>query len=494
MKVDQKALSEQILSRREWLLVREDGRAFPLLSEEIDIAENGSKVLFSFPNETGYNTWRLNGWEEKGNELAVDVAGAFGRKRQILRLIPRTPASETAAAVEAARLEKANEIAAILDNSPAITIESVRLNMPGGRIAQIIFRDHQLRIGAVYDVTGELTHEALMGAAMAWFDKTLANRKKPVALVHVIAEGRRAHLLQKLHALLSPCWRQIISVHKVSRKPEPPEIKELPKLNISGLWREKARGLDLPKETKPSRTAAKIIAKAPDAIDIIYSRNGETLRFNGLPFARVRRVSGEEKVWFGTGRRMQLLDERNRRHFDDELEQMRLYRTANSPNKRHAYYQASPESWLESILRRDVKLLDANLIPAPIYNQFRSSNDKIDLLALRNDGRLIVVEVKAKPDRDAILQVTDYWRKIELQRRRGALAEADLFAGREIADKPAIIYLAAPALSFHSDTEFFMRSVAPEVEIWRFELHQNWRSRIRVVGRRGQSEPSPANL
>lgn len=483
-------IAAMIASRREWLLIRGDGRAFSLLSEEIEVTAENGKTLFGFPGEKGYNTWRLNGWEENGKELTVDVAGAFGRDQQLIRLIPRTPAAETSAAIEAARLEKANEIAAILNNSTAITIESVRLNMPGGRIAQIIFRDHQLRIAAVYDVTGELTHEALMGSAMVWFDKKLAHRKKPVALVHVVAEGRRAHLLQKLHALLSPRWRQIISIHKVSRKAEPPEIKELPKLNISGLWREKARGLVLPKETRPSRSAADIIAKAPDDIDIIYSRNGETLRFNGMPFARVRRVSGEEKMWFGTGRRLQLLDEQDREQFEDTIEQLRLYRTAGSPNKRHAYYQASPESWLESILRRDIKLLDGNLISAPIYNQFRSSNDKIDLLALRNDGRLVVVEVKAKPDRDAILQVADYWRKIELQRRRGVLAEADLFNGREIADKPAIVYLAAPALSFHSDTEFFMRSVAPEIEVWRFELHQNWRSLIRVIGRRSQSEPS----
>lgn len=190
---------------------------------------------------------------------------------------------------------------------------------------------------------------------------------------------------------------------------------------------------------------------------------------------------------------MQLLDGRNREQFEDEIEQLRLYRTANGANDRHAYFQASPESWLESILRRDVKLLDANLIPAPIYNQFRSSNDKIDLLALRNDGRLVVVEVKAKPDRDAILQAADYWRKIELQRRRGVLAEADLFEGREIADRPAIVYLAAPALSFHPDTEFFMRSIAPEIEIWRFELHQRWREKIRVIGRRSQSESSATN-
>ena len=91
------------------------------------------------------------------------------------------------------------------------------------------------------------------------------------------------------------------------------------------------------------------------------------------------------------------------------------------------------EAWLESILRRNIKLLDANLILSPIYNQFRSSNDKIDLLAIRKDGRLVIIEIKTSPDRDMIFQAADYWRKIELQRRRGVLAEARLFGSQAIA-------------------------------------------------------------
>jgi hypothetical protein len=83
-----------------------------------------------------------------------------------------------------------------------------------------------------------------------------------------------------------------------------------------------------------------------------------------------------------------------------------------------------------------------------------------------------------------IFQAADYWRKIELQRRRGILAEADLFNGREILDKPVLVYLVAPALSFHRDYAFFARAVQPVIELWRFELHENWRKRIKVLARR----------
>ena len=135
-------------------------------------------------------------------------------------------------------------------------------------------------------------------------------------------------------------------------------------------------------------------------------------------------------------------------------------------------------------MRRDIQRLDANLILSPIYNQFRTSNDKIDLLALRRDGRLVIIELKAQPDREMIFQAADYWLKIELQRRRGILREADLFDGREILDKSVLVYLVAPALSFHRDYEFFARALAPEIELWRFELHENWREEINVLARR----------
>ena len=60
-----------------------------------------------------------------------------------------------------------------------------------------------------------------------------------------------------------------------------------------------------------------------------------------------------------------------------------------------------------------------------IYNQFRAERDKIDLLALRKDGRLIIIELKVAPDREMIFQAADYWRKIELQRRKGNLQKAE---------------------------------------------------------------------
>ena len=103
---------------------------------------------------------------------------------------------------------------------------------------------------------------------------------------------------------------------------------------------------------------------------------------------------------------------------------------------------------------------------------------------MRRDGRLVIVELKTSPDREMVLQAADYWRKIELQRRHGVLARARLFGDREILDKPALVYAVAPALSFHRDFEYFARKLAPEIELWRFELREDWRSEVKVIARK----------
>ncbi len=481
-------LRDLITERPEWLLARETAGNFPLMSSEIEVVEEDGKAHFGFIDEAGFHSWRLNGFEIEGSELAVDVAGSFARNREVMRLIPRTAAVEITAELERARLEKANEVAGLIEsNFYGVKLGRVALNVENGRIAQIEFETaEKVPIAAMADITASLTAESVFTAAISWADKISLRKKRPISDVWIICEKRRSRLAQKLHALLTERWRAKLTIIEVDRRTEPIKLTEMPKRKIRDLWREKPQKLIMPARFEPSRVSQRIIELAPDAIDIVFARNGETLRFRGLPFARIRTLMGVEKAWFGVGRALRSLTNENWDDLVDLVNELEMIRSFDSPNKRHEFYRSASEAWLESILRSNIKLLDANLILSPIYNQFRFSNDKIDLLAMRRDGRLVIIELKTQPDREMVFQSIDYWRKIELQRRRGILAAADLFEGREIADKPAVIYLAAPAWSFHRDVEYFARCVSPEIELWRFDIHQNWRADLRIVAR---SEP-----
>lgn len=482
--VNTEELREILAAHHEWLLVRETGRTFPLNSPEIEITAAGDKTLVGFIGDDGFHDWRLHSFEFDGNELSLDLSREFG-KRESVRLVPRIAASTLTAEVELARLENANEIANLIKaNFSGIKLGRVALNTDGGRLAHILFDDaDKTPLAAIYDVTGKLTVEVVLSSAILWLEKLGSRKKKPVLDIWIVCEKRYAKNLQKLHTLLTERWKAKITIFEIKRKTEPAMLAELPKRKVRDLWREKSRRPNAPEPREPGGIAQRIIDISPEEIDVVYSRQGETLRFMGLPFARVRTMMGIEKAWFGVGRDRRILTNETWDDLVEIVEQLKLYRTAETLNNRHEYYRTAPEAWLESILRRNITLLDANLILSPIYHQFRSSNDKIDLLALRKDGRLVIIELKTQPDRSSVFQAADYWRKIELQRRRGLLDEADLFDGRPIANQPAIIYLAAPAWSFHRDFEFFAKTISPEIELWRFELHENWREKVRVVAR-----------
>jgi hypothetical protein len=478
-------LRELIAAYPEWLLIRGSGRSFPIFGKEIELSESEERMLVGFLDDAGFHSWRLNEFRFHEGAIELDVAGPFARKREKMRLVPRESAAVLAEAVELARLEKANETARLIATSFSATkIVRVDLNAENGRLGQIIFEQEKQRIAALTDVTAGLTPEAILTAAIMWLEKLSLRSKHAIGDVVIAAETRQAKALQKLHALLTDRWKAKITIGEIARRKEPAAIVELPKRKIRELWREKTRKLSIPRDAQPSETAKRLIDIAPNKIDIVFSKQGETLRFLGLPFARVRSILGSEKAWFGVSRARRILTRENWHEAVDIVRDLEKYRSAASENIRHEYYRTSPEAWLESILRRDIRQLDANLVLSPIYNQFRASNDKIDLLALRRDGRLVVIELKTQPDREMIFQAADYWRKIELQRRRGILQQANLFDHREILDEPVLVYLAAPALSFHRDYEFFARSLAPEIELWRFELHENWRAKIKVLARR----------
>ena len=145
------------------------------------------------------------------------------------------------------------------------------------------------------------------------------------------------------------------------------------------------------------------------------------------------------------------------------------------------------------MLRRDITKLDPGLIIAPLHAQFRTSHGgafgfgggarPIDLLALRHDGRLVVIELKVTEDREHVFQGVDYWRRVEAHRRRGHISSAKLFGDREISDESPLVYLVAPALHFHPSFRTLAKTIAPDIEIYRFDINEDWRTGVRVVRR-----------
>jgi hypothetical protein len=129
------------------------------------------------------------------------------------------------------------------------------------------------------------------------------------------------------------------------------------------------------------------------------------------------------------------------------------------------------------------------LIIAPLHAQFRTARGgklgirPIDLLALRQDGRLVVIELKVYEDREHVLQGADYWRRVEAHRRRGHIESAKLFGDLRIKDEAPLVYLVAPTLRVHPSFATLARCIASDIEIYRFDINEDWRSGVRVMRR-----------
>jgi len=151
----------------------------------------------------------------------------------------------------------------------------------------------------------------------------------------------------------------------------------------------------------------------------------------------------------------------------------------------HPFYRLQPERWLQSVVERDVTLLDSRLDGTLVYPQVPAfaAGDRavIDLLGITRDGRLAVIELKAAEDFHLPVQGLDYWARVRWHHRRGDFQKFGYFPGRILSERDPILILAAPSLHVHPSTTTMLRYFSPELE-WRLVgLDERWRDGIRAV-------------
>ena len=482
----------------EWFCTAGRDQTHALRREEIDVSVAHRRLVLSCWTEKGTRSWRILAWEWNGQMMLLQASRRFGAELPLIELTPRASASAVAATIRAARQLRCQKLAQLASAvEPETRVERCALS-PGtrpsqpGRYGRIVLHRKQTRLAVTGPVVTSpaASVDAFLSSSLLWFKRS-AERVKPPYIQQlwlVVSDELLKPLLYRV-ALLSDVLRNQIRVFVIDNDltkltpAEPPERRE--------LWKKKLAPFPtVPAATISAQTSA-IIAAAPDAIDVVHSRQGETLRYFGLPFARVRTLLGVERVWFGLdGARRQLLDESTFGEWENLLHDLRVHRSATTRDHTHAFYRAAPEAWLESLLRRDITKLDPGLIIAPLHAQFRTARGgklgirPIDLLALRQDGRLVVIELKVCEDREHVLQGADYWRRVEAHRRRRHIARAKLFGDLKIRDQPPLVYLVAPTLRVHPSFQTLARCIADDIELYRFDINEDWRAGVRVMRRK----------
>jgi hypothetical protein len=57
------------------------------------------------------------------------------------------------------------------------------------------------------------------------------------------------------------------------------------------------------------------------------------------------------------------------------------------------------------------------------------------------------------------------------------------FTGIELDPKPPLIWLVAPGLQFHPSTDTLLKYLAPQIQITRIGLNENWRRGLQIIFR-----------
>lgn len=242
---------------------------------------------------------------------------------------------------------------------------------------------------------------------------------------------------------------------------------------------------------------AKVRELLPEAEVAVLSPAEIAFRYLGLEFARARLgshgVSLCEELVFGVGAAETVVNDQTEDLFASLVDRVRAARRPHG-SRADAAWRLAPERWLESLILRDVTVIDPRLQRAPVYSQVPafSASDRavIDVLGRTMDGRLAVVELKADEDIHLPLQGLDYWARVCWHQQRGEFAKFGYFAGQEISAEPPLLFLVAPALRVHPTTDTLLRYLTPEIDCELVAVDEHWRQGVKVVFRKRRSQES----
>jgi len=217
---------------------------------------------------------------------------------------------------------------------------------------------------------------------------------------------------------------------------------------------------------------ARICSLAPDLLQAVphIPERGISIRLRGLEIARVC----EKGTVYPMGEALEPLIE--------------TLKNERSHGSRHPLARAYEERWLESSLIRQIQ----DVLPVrgdAIYPQVPSfvgeNRSIIDLLAITNEGRLVVIEIKASADPDLPFQAFDYWLAVERHRKAGDFQNKGYFRESEIRDEPALLVVVAPLLAFHRTLDALVAELPQNLPWTQIGINQSWKREIKILRRKG---------
>lgn len=472
-------------------VMKEEGEMMPLEPGRFSVEAQHGKVLLQVWNDDRSVVRRILDVKRESNSemvLAYQRFGAGEGRVRLLRSEKRDPElqREVTRGQFAARLRKllsrefpgwrVEQLSSERDLERSLSVHVTRATLSRG--------SEVWAVAGCAEEEGEAASSGALAQGLIWLDGIrrrfgTPGTKKVVAGLKLFVPER----FVDIHALRCPFLNSDVAQFELLAFSAEDDVRTVDEANAANL------ATELPLPTAGAMADAEglnLIRRlgATAGVELVVrSGLGVACRIHGLEFAR----AAADGAWFGYGDDSQPLTRSSLEAAERLAAEIVRIRAAGSPDRHHSFYTAQPERWLESLLARDVSVLDSDLDPRFVYSQVPAVAGRergiIDLLAATRDGRLVVIELKAAPDPNLPLQALDYWMRVKWHFERGSFHRLGYFSGLELRPEPPQLWLVAPVFEFHSTTDAVLRYLSPAVPIRRIGLNHTWREGIRVVDR-----------
>ncbi|MBI4750364.1 MAG: hypothetical protein HY774_17930 [Acidobacteria bacterium] len=258
-----------------------------------------------------------------------------------------------------------------------------------------------------------------------------------------------------------------------------------------------ASGGAIPPLTEDERDQLnRIVDLSPTTITSCHSLSHPwiSIRWNGLEFARLVRETpvSPAQLRFGISalhHPLRQLTSASHKRFANLVQLLGKHRTGQPVDHRHPLYRLQAERWLESIVQREISHLDSSLQPHTVAEQVAAFNltdgGFVDLLGVRENGQLAILELKASADPQHLWQGLEYWYRVQNHLHRGDIHRHPAFAQLNISRSlPPVLCLIAPMLDLHPTTQDSLSWIDPAVPIQIIGIGQQWRQSLKVIFRK----------
>jgi hypothetical protein len=228
----------------------------------------------------------------------------------------------------------------------------------------------------------------------------------------------------------------------------------------------------------PSDVLEEKAASHPD-LDLLFRAGRWELSYRGLP---VLWSKGEKKLFYDLRCPRPMRDEELWQRHMTEVCRDRCW---PPPNPRSFFYRWSSERWLECLVLRNSELIlnDLEQIYCQVPTFVEGDRKVIDLLALRKDGRVVVIELKPNKDPGLLIQGLEYWQRVRFHLRRGDLQKGGYFRGKILSPEEPLLALVSPLFEFHRVMPILSTHLSHPIKFECVGINSDWRKGIKVLKR-----------